>query len=214
MGRRKGAGEVPAERVQQGPDGTFRWRHDVPMLKNPVILITVYKVLALSVGIEFALVATIDCFANGFDLEGLGELALVHACICLGLLALGALGYFIVAWSYGFKYSVRFEMDERVVRHIQMPHQFQRARALGKLTAMVGVIAGRPGTVGAGLLAASRNSSTSEFSHVSAIVVCRRLNTIKIRSGLFHNQVYVNDQDFDQVLAHIVAHCPQAKVVD
>ena len=38
----------------------------------------------------------------------------------------------------------------------------------------------------------------------------RRHNTIHIRNGLFHNQIFADDEDFDFVLEYIVAHCPKA----
>ena len=38
-------------RVTLYPDGKYRWVYEVPMLKNPSILIDVYKVLGISFGI-------------------------------------------------------------------------------------------------------------------------------------------------------------------
>ena len=44
--------ETADSRVTFYPDGKYRWVYEVPMLKNPSILIDVYKVL----GISFAIV--------------------------------------------------------------------------------------------------------------------------------------------------------------
>lgn len=38
-------------RVKLYPDGKYRWVYEVPMLKNPTILIDVFKVLGISFGI-------------------------------------------------------------------------------------------------------------------------------------------------------------------
>ena len=44
--------ETADSRVTLCPDGKYHWVYEVPMLKNPSILIDVYKVL----GISFAIV--------------------------------------------------------------------------------------------------------------------------------------------------------------
>ena len=47
---------------------------------------------------------------------------------------------------------------------------------------------------------------------VDTIKVDRRHSTIHIRNGLFRNQIFVGDEDFDFVLEYIVARCPEAKI--
>ena len=43
--------ELADNRVKLYPDGKYRWVYEVPMLKNPTILIDVFKVLGISFGI-------------------------------------------------------------------------------------------------------------------------------------------------------------------
>ena len=122
------------------------------------------------------------------------------------------IAYLILGALYGWKYQVLFEMTEERVTHIQMPKQFKKAEAIGWLTTVVGLAAGKPSMVGLGLTSASRNTSTSEFANVEFVKVRRRRNTIHVDYLLDKNQVYAEDEDFDFVEQFIKARCTKAKI--
>lgn len=198
-------------RVTLCPDGKYRWVHEVPMLKNPSILIDVYKVLGISFGIVWLFNVIIIGCDDGLTLKSLwdstsGFLALMGAFLIIGYVA-----YVIVAWCYGWKYVVLFTLNEREVVHQQMPRQVKKAMLLGALTAMVGGAAGKPGVVGTGLLAASRTSTTSVLADVARLVPCRRHHLIKVNQLLNKNRIFVPDEDFDFVYDFLCQHCPKAK---
>lgn len=204
--------KIPADnRVTLCPDGKYRWVYEVPMLKNPSILIDVYKVLGISFGIVWLFNVIIIGCDDGLTLKSLwdatsGFLALMGAFLIIGYVA-----YVIVAWCYGWKYVVLFTLDEREVVHQQMPRQVKKAMLLGALTAMVGGAAGKPGVVGTGLLAASRTSTTSVLADVARLVPCRRHHLIKVNQLLNKNRIFVPDEDFDFVYDFLCQHCPKAK---
>ena len=204
--------KIPADnRVTLCPDGKYRWVYEVPMLKNPSILIDVYKVLGISFGIVWLFNVIIIGCDDGLTLKSLwdstsGFLALMGAFLIIGYMA-----YVIVAWCYGWKYVVLFTLDEREVVHQQMPRQVKKAMLLGALTAMVGGAAGKPGVVGTGLLAASRTSTTSVLADVARLVPCRRHHLIKVNQLLNKNRIFVPDEDFDFVYDFLCQHCPKAK---
>lgn len=206
-------GEAVTKNIWHCRDGVYRWTYEMDLLRNPTILISVYKVLGLSLGVVFALDILISLFSGSLkgpeDLLGLGQLFL---CLAGILLVLGIIGYLIVAALYGWKYQVLFEMTEDYVRHIHMPKQFQKAEAIGWLTALLGAAAGKPTTMGAGLLAASKSTSTSEFQNVEVVKVRRKRNTIHVNYLLDKNQVYAADEDFDFVESFILARCVKAKI--
>ena len=127
------------------------------------------------------------------------------------LLVLSVVAYIILAFIYGFKYCVLFEMNEKGVRHIQMPKQFKKAQALGILTALAGAAAGKPSVTGAGLLSSVKSEQYTEFFKVRR---CRRLeifHTIKLDSRFSHNQVYVYPEDFEFVSEFIELHLPERR---
>ena len=204
--------KIPADnRVTLCPDGKYRWVYEVPMLKNPSILIDVYKVLGISFGIVWLFNVIIIGCDDRLTLKSLwdstsGFLALMGAFLIIGYMA-----YVIVAWCYGWKYVVLFTLDEREVVHQQMPRQVKKAMLLGALTAMVGGAAGKPGVVGTGLLAASRTSTTSVLADVARLVPCRRHHLIKVNQLLNKNRIFVPDEDFDFVYDFLCQHCPKAK---
>ena len=90
-------------------------------------------------------------------------------------------------------------MDEKKIVHQQMSRQVKKAQVLGALTALAGAAAGRAGAAGAGILSASRFSSTSVFADVRRITPCRKQNLIKVNQLLNKNRIYVCDEDFDFV---------------
>lgn len=191
--------------INKGDDGTYRWVYEFRMLRNPIILLTVWKIFALvlvGMWLLFGLFSIGDKGLLGAYAAQAAELALPAAI----LFSLSLEGYFILACIYGFRYCVLFEMNEESIRHIQMEKQFKKAQALGWLTAMAGLAAGNPGTAGAGLLSAARNVMVSEFSKVRHVRPRRSFHTIKLDAPLSHNQIYADGADFDFVLNYINEH--------
>ncbi len=198
--------------VHQGPDGVWRWQQDMNMWKNPTVLMTVWKVFMLSSAFPALLLFFVVLADDGFAEAILAfiKIFLLVAAIATGLVMIA---YPIVAFAYGGKYQVVFEMDEKGISHIQMQKQFEKAQVLAWLAVMAGAAAESPVTAGAGLLAYSKNSSHSEFKKVTKIVCKPRRKVIYVNQTLEHNQIYVDPKYFDQVADYIIARCKKAKVV-
>jgi hypothetical protein len=192
------------------PDGKYRWVYDVPMLKNPSILMEVYWVLGISFGIVWLFNVLLISCEDGLNLRNLWSFTSGFLILMLVFLVIGYLAYFIVAWYYGWKYIVLFTLDEKEVVHQMMPRQIEKAKVLGALTALVGSVAGKPGVMGAGVLASSRSTSTSVLANVARLVPRRRLHLIKVNQLLNKNRVFVPDEDFDFVYNFLCQHCPKA----
>ena len=200
-------GKKVTENIYLCPDGVYRWVYEFPMLKNPTILVTVWKVLLVSCLICMVLVGVPLMFT-----EGPGSLAGIVKSLAfamLFLIPLSIIGYVILAATYGWKYMVLFEMDEKMVRHIQMDKQFQKAEALGWLTAMAGLAAGNLSAAGSGMLSGTRNSSTSVFADVKQVKPNRAMHVIRVNQLLNRNQIYADGADFDFVLNFILDHVPE-----
>lgn len=191
-------------------DGKYRWKYEVNMFTNPAILITVFKVFFFTI-VGLYLVFGFFLYVIHGDWEGLWWMTKGMLIALGGFAVLSVLGYLIVAWMYGGKYIVLFEMDETQVIHTQLPAQFKRAQKMAFLTVLVGLFSKRPATAGAGMLAASRNSSTSVFAQVRKVKRRRWMHLIKVNQLLFKNQIYVSDEDFDFVYDFIRSRCINAK---
>lgn len=199
-----------SENIKKCDDGTYRWAYEFNMLKNPIILLTVLKIFLLvlvGMWIIFGLFRIGDDGFVGAFVAQTKEL-LIPAAILFGL---SIVGYIILARIYGWKYCVLFEMNETGIRHIQMEKQYKKAQALGWLTAMAGVAAGKPGVMGTGLLAATKNEQATEFSKVKRLRTFRAFHTIKLDSPLNHNQIYAEPEDYDFVLNYISKRIPKNK---
>ncbi|MBR0385367.1 MAG: hypothetical protein IJI05_02325 [Erysipelotrichaceae bacterium] len=193
-----------------GEDGRYRWVYELPMLKNPVILMTVWRVLLIS-GLILAGFGLIMIAFEGFDpeaIKGLG-LSLIIALSVLMLLAIPA--YIIVAKTYDYGYTVLFEMDETGITHRIYDKKFKKAQVLSWLATAVGRVGNNLTTMGSGMMASERDTLSTDFASVRKIVPSRRLNLIRLEALFSHNQIYAEDEDFDFILDYLREHCPQAK---
>ena len=192
-------------------DGKYRWVYEMHLLKNPTIFLTVLKVMMISVGIVWLFGMIITVFQGDMNLEWfLFWLKMIG--VVLGVfVGLAIISILIMAAILGGKYVVLFEMDEQEVVHIQMPRQVKKAEVVGLITALVGLAAKKPTTIGAGMLAASKSKSTSVLANVRNVKARRWRNLIKVNQLLNKNQVYVAEEDFDFVYNFIKAHCPNVR---
>ena len=200
------------ESIYLCPDGMYRWTYEYDMVRNPVILLTVWKVMGMAFVVVFGLIILMGLVeGNGFALPAWDDCKYAVMCYAILFGPVVVIAYAVVAQSYGWRYMVLFEMNDDGVKFIQMKSQFKKAQAMGWLAVMAGLASGNLSTAGAGMLAASRDSMYSEFAKVRAVISKRRFHTIKVNGRLQHNQVYAEDADYDFVLNYIEQHTPQAK---
>ena len=202
--------DYSGSRVALCEDGKYRWTYPLDMLKNPSILFVLLKIFGILLSIPL-LIALISAAANN-DWQKIWDSFLkIWLIVMVVFFVIIVISYLIVVWMNGGKYVVNFTMDEKRLIHEQVPVQYDRARKVGLLAALVGIFAKRPAAAGAGALAASRDTSVSVFDKVRRIKPRRGQNLIKVNQSLERNQVYVPDEDFDFVLDFIRKHCPNAK---
>ncbi|MBR6180167.1 MAG: hypothetical protein IKQ77_03040 [Prevotella sp.] len=193
-------------------DGKYHWMYDVNLLKNPAVLIDVFKVLGWTVGIVAFFIAMVQACENGMHAEDmLFGLKLIGIMMAV-MFVLGILGYLIYAAMSGWVYSAHFTMDEQGVVHEQSARADKVAKRIGCLTIIVALLARKPGVAGTGILAASRTTMSSKFSSVKMVKAIRRMNTIKVNERFQKNRVYVSDEDFDFVYDYIASRCTNAKI--
>lgn len=202
--------DYSGSRVALCEDGKYRWTYPLDMLKNPSILFVLLKIFGILLSIPL-LIALISAAANN-DWQKIWDGFLkIWLIVMVVFFVIIVISYLIVVWMNGGKYVVNFTMDEKRLIHEQVPVQYDRARKVGLLAALVGIFAKRPAAAGAGALAASRDTSVSVFDKVRRVKPRRGQNLIKVNQRLERNQVYVPDEDFDFVLDFIRKHCPNAK---
>ncbi len=193
-------------------DGILRWVYEMNMWKNPTLVITIWKVLMLAALVPALLVF----FLNLGDGIGSAFLAFfkVIAIVAGIVTALMLLAYPLVAIINGGKYCVMFEMDDKSVKHIQMQKQFKKNQILAMIVSLTGMMSGNAQTAGAGLLAVSKQSTSSSFEKVKSIRVNEKRHVIYVNENLTKNQVYVDTADFAFISNAIINRCNKAKVTN
>ena len=202
--------DYQGKEVRLCEDGKYRWLYEMNMFRNPTIILTVAKVLGgVLLGLWLVFGLLLSAIEGNWD--GLLGMTRVLGIVMVVMAVLLVIAYLILCWMYHGKYIVLFEMDEKSIKHIQLPRQFKRAQAMGLITALVGLAAKRPTTAGAGLLSATRQASTSDFKYVKKVKAYPRRHLIKVNETLNKNQVYAATEDFDFVLDWIRTRCINAK---
>ena len=189
------------------PDGKgeYRWRYSVNLYRNPGLLWLFYKVF----GGIFAGCLLVGLFLSDFKVSLAG--AMWTSVGFAVMIAIVTLSYYVYALIQGGRYTWDFEMDEKGVNAVQAPNEAKRNKVLGLLVTVMGIVTGNASQMGVGATVAARDGMYSEFASVGTVKVDRRHNTIHIRNGLFHNQIFAGDEDFDFVLDYITSHCPKLK---
>ena len=203
-------GEYVTENIIKCADGKYRWVYEYRLMKNPLIAFTIWKIFAIILLVPLLLGIVSDGIRWGFKWENVLPQLKIFGFIYLGMTALVLISYFIYAAYMGFKYCVMFEMDEKGIRHIQMPSQVKKAQALSDLTILAGAASGRISTVAAGM-AARKTESYSQFDKVRRVKAYPMYSTLKVNETLEHNQIYAEKADFEFVKDFIISHCPNLK---
>ncbi|MBP5510425.1 MAG: hypothetical protein J6Z49_05860 [Kiritimatiellae bacterium] len=186
-------------------NGVYRWRYAVNLYKNPGILWLFYKVF----GGIFAGCMLFALFLADFEVSFTGvKWALIGFAVLIAILTLS---YYIYALIQGGRYTWDFVMDEEGVAAKQVPNEAKRNKVLGVAVAAMGVATGNLSQIGVGTMVATDDGRYSRFATVTKVKPDRKHNTINIRNGLFHNQVFASGEDFDFVMEYITAHSPKLK---
>ena len=202
-------GKKVTENIYLCRDGLYRWVYEMPMMKNPTILFSVWKVMGLSGGIVLLFMLILHLVEGSLNTETLMFLVKLAAILAGIFLVISILGYTLLAAIYGWKYVVLFEMNDKEIRHIQVPKQNSKAQVIAMITAMAGLASKNLTTTGIGMMNAGRSSSTTIYKYVKSVRPIRRRSVIKLSMGLSRNHIYADGDDFDFALDYILKHCPE-----
>ncbi|MBP5606337.1 MAG: hypothetical protein J6X60_12495 [Ruminiclostridium sp.] len=90
-------GQRVTENIYLCPDGVYHWAYEYKLMRDPTILITLFKVVILSVGISIALMLIINLFISlftwGFDPESFFSVAFGFVVVLPLVLLLSLIGY-------------------------------------------------------------------------------------------------------------------------
>lgn len=189
------------------PDGKYRWVYELHLLKSFSMFFFIWKIFFfICLGI-FGFMGILNLIEGSLTIN----LLKIFGYFVLGMTALVGISYLIYSAIMGGKYCVLFEMDETGILHQQMPKQAKKATILGDIVALAGIATHNINTVILGHTVQT-TEMYSEFSHVTKVKSCKKSHTIKVNSGLMHNQIYADTEDYAFVLQYIKQRCTKAKI--
>lgn len=198
-------GKKVTENIVLGTDGKYHWYYEFKLMKNPTIILLLFKIF-FWIFIGMFVFANLIELGHNYSFKMFLDLGKVFILMYLGFCVLTCIGYLIYAMMQGWKYCVMFEMDEDGVTHTQMPAQFKKAQAAAAILVFLGAAAGKPGAMGTGILAGTKNCMVSTWSSVRSVEIFRKRQVIKVNERLNKNQVYALPEDFEFVENFIKSH--------
>lgn len=197
------------EEVGRKGTGQYQWIYEMSLLKNPDIFFLVWKIFFwILIGI-FGFTMLVDVFQGWGGEQLLGSLRMLGYFL-IGMTVLVGISYLIYAAIMGWKYVVKFEMDEQGINHKQIDAQAAKGQKIGMITTAVGAMTGNFTTMGVGMNA-QRTEMYSAFDKVRKVKLYPRRGLIKLNGILQRNQVYVTPGDYEFVRDYILARCVNAK---
>lgn len=137
------------------------WSIDVGLVTEPLILVSLIKVMMLAVVLPGVLLAFL--LAVDGDAVSVGSIFVGIAIAFAVIVVLGLLAATVILRN---RFSTRYVIDHRGVRQSSVDH---RADAASTAAVVAGVVAGSPGTVGAGLIAMSQADRSVAWSAVASV---------------------------------------------
>ncbi len=166
---------TPEPTVVAADAEAITWEADLSLLRGSGFLGDLVKVFGISAGLVALLLSLL--LATSGEGEQIpmviaGSVVLAGVLLLVGLLASGLL--------FGGHMRFRYRVDGRGVRVTLVD---RRARAVNRITAVAGLLAGKPGAAGTGLIAMSQEETALGWDGAFRAVVDERRRTITFRNA-------------------------------
>ncbi len=174
------------------------WEIDVPLLSNRIMVGGVVRALGIAALIMGSLLTLLFAVQGEFD--AIGPIWLLTAAVCGGMLLLA-----VVVMLLMFRNHMRFRFtvtDQTVLAETID----SRARGANRLAILAGILGGSPGTTGSGLIAASQESQSVNFSGAFTVQYLPNLRVIAFRNGWRRVlYLYCTPENYAEVAARIAS---------
>ena len=174
----------------------IQWEKEISLITNPNIVKAWLKAMLATYFLVMVIMSTI--FIGTGEIESLPMVAGIFAVTVAGLFLFGLLVMLIVL---GNRYRVRFSVSEEGIVYESID---TKANTLARFTVVAGMLTGRPGAAGAGLLAISQQQVKLKWSPVLQVQNQPNRHTVIIRNqwrDLIH--LYCTEENYADVSALI-----------
>lgn len=180
------------------------WEVDVPLVTNPVVLRQVF--------IVFLLVPVISCgvlvlplWREG-SLDSLPMLLAMMFAVSGGLMIAGLLGSLVLL---GNRSRMSFRLTSKGVTAETTDHRVKR---IGWITMVLGLLTGKPGAAGAGMLTLSNTRQSASWNAVRKTRFNGRRHMIELSNGWRTIIVlYCTPDNHDAAVSMVRAHVPERR---
>jgi hypothetical protein len=175
---------------------TLAWEIDIPLVTNAYMVRTMLRVSLGSAAVVAALVSMMLAVQGAWDV--IPPLLALFAAAGLGFFVLSLL---IMLLVFGNRFKARFVVDAQGVRYETLDRV---ARAGNRAALAAGLLLGRPGAAGSGLLAMTQEDQALRWAGAFHAEVDAARRTITLRNGWRTlMMVYCTPDNFEAVRARV-----------
>lgn len=189
------------------PAAALAWQIDVPLLPNRLMFLATLKIFGLACLLTWGLVA-VPLTLQG-DTKAIPPLLGLMAAISVGLVVVG---YLAAVALYRNRLTWRYAVTQK---HALIARADRRASAVDALTVGLGVLTGKPGAVGTGILSATEAHSRIAWRAVARVTPYPSQHAIALANVWRTTAVlYCPAERYEEILAYIrarVAAAPATK---
>lgn len=174
------------------------WDIEVPILTHPLVLIGIAKVFGFA-GLSVWGIAAFVLAVQG-DWGLIRQVGLFVAAIAAGIVAIGVPAAALV---YRNRIGYRFTLDGAAVTVETID---RRVRLANRLLIVAGILAGRPGAVGTGLIGEAETTARAAWSSVVRVTPHPRWHAISLANGWRTTMIlHCRPETYETVLARVRA---------
>ena len=170
----------------------LKWELKVPIFKNPIIL----KQLGIAFGLPFGILMII--------ITAITQETRYIAYFFILISLLFFLTYLAIMVLYKGKYDVGFVIDEKCIRCYTQKAQARKNKMINSLAFIFGILLGKPGVAGSGLLAQSRQDVTIKWKNIKKIKYNPKYNMIFIKGNFAETMaVFFTKDNYEKIESEI-----------
>ena len=157
----------------------LEWEIDTPLVTDRFLLYDTVKVLFIT-GIFIATLGSLLALALGGARAPLAEWRMSFQILVMVLGGLGGAMLLVMLVFFGNRFPARISLDRSGVR---WQSQSRRGKWANRTSILVGLLAAKPGTMGAGILAESRSTVDMRWSDVRRVRCHPELCVVSLMNG-------------------------------
>lgn len=173
-------------------NNTISWEKDISLLTNPYIVKAWMKAMLATYFLVMLIMSTILIGIGEYDV--LPMMALIFAAVVTGLFVFGLL---IMLLVLGNRYRARFTVSDKGILYESID---AKSHTMARAAVVAGVLTGRPGAAGAGMLAISQEKVLLKWAPQLRANYHEATKTIAIRNewrDLLH--IYCEEENYQSV---------------